>query len=144
MLIETPYKVAIIDDSKAMRTFLLNIFAGHKNFEAHAFEDGETALAYIEKEKVRFVLVDINMPGMFGDDLLRRCIALKLGIQVYVVTGADSLMIADRCMNVGARGIIPKPLLVEGCTQAIAETERFFQHWNESFSYLLKHKKMAG
>jgi DNA-binding NtrC family response regulator len=143
MLLEKPYKLAIIDDSQAMRTFLLNICAQNPSFEAHAFEDGEKALAYIEKERVRLVLVDVNMPTMFGDDLLRRCMALKLGIQVYVVTGADSLMIADRCMNVGARGVIPKPLLLEGCNQALSETERFFEQWNQSFHYFLKQKKSA-
>lgn len=143
MLLEKPYKLAIIDDSAAMRTFLLNICATNPNFKAEAFEDGEEALRYIEREKVRLVMVDINMPSMFGDDLLRRCMSLKLGIQVYVITGADSLMIADRCMNVGARGVIPKPLLLEGCKQAMAETERFFTQWNDSLHYFLKHKKSA-
>lgn len=83
MLLEKPYKLAIIDDSAAMRTFLLGICGATPNFEASAFEDGEEALRFIEREKVRLVFVDINMPSMFGDDLLRRCMALKLGIQVY-------------------------------------------------------------
>jgi len=143
MLLQKPYKIAIIDDSQAMRTFLLNICKENPLFEAHAFEDGESALAFIEHEKVRMVLVDINMPGMFGDDLLRRCMALKLGIQVYVVTGADSVTIADRCLNIGARGIIPKPLLVEGCVKAMADSERFFAQWNELFHYFIKNKKSA-
>lgn len=141
MLMEKPYKIAIIDDSKSMHGFIGNICAKNTAFSPVFFEDGEKALQYIEKEKVRMVLVDINMPTMFGDDLLRACVALKLGIQVYVITGADSLTIADRCMNVGARGIIPKPMLQEGCLKALADAEKFFEQWNYTIHYFLKHKK---
>lgn len=141
MLIEKPYKAVIVDDSASVRAFISNIVASNPDFVAVCFENGEDALAYIEKERAHFVMVDINMPTMFGDDLLRRCIALKQGIQVYVVTGADSLMIADRCMNVGARGIIPKPLLVDGCRQAMQDTARFFEQWNQTMHYFLSRRK---
>lgn len=141
MFIEKPYKVAIVDDSVAMHKLLAELIKKNPAFEAVCFTDGAEALAYIEREKVRTVFVDVNMPSMFGDDLLRSCIALKLGIQVYVITGADSLTIADRCMNVGARGIIPKAKLAESSLQALAETERFFEHWNGTLKYFLSHKK---
>lgn len=141
MLIEKPYKAVIVDDSASVRAYLANIVASNPDFTAVCFEHGEEALAYIEKERVRLVLVDINMPGMFGDDLLRRCIAMKQGMQVYVVTGSDSLMIADRCMNIGARGVIPKPLLVDGCRQAMEDSARFFEQWNQTMHYFLSRKK---
>ena len=144
MIIEKPYKVAIIDDSTVMQKFLSEACRQVPNFEPHCFTDAHDALKFIEREKVRIVFIDINMPSMFGDDVLRKCIQLKLGIQAYVITGADSLTIADRCMNVGARGIIPKPMLNEGFANALRESERFFKQWNETMRYFLKHKNPAA
>ncbi len=141
MLIQKPYKLAIIDDSSTVRGSLKSICEQNSAFEVHAFDNPEEALKFIEKERVRVVLTDINMPGMYGDDVLRRCMALKLGIQVYMVTGADSLTVADRCMNIGTRGIIPKNNLQEGCRNALKETERFLEHWNNSIISLLNNKK---
>ena len=141
MILEKPFKIAIVDDSTVMHRFLLEVCGKNPAFIAKCFTDGKEALQYIEKEKVRLVFVDVNMPSMFGDDLLRQCVTLKLGIQVYVITGSDSVTIADRCMNVGARGVIPKALLADGCAQALFETEKFFGQWNETLRYLLKHKK---
>lgn len=143
MLIEKPYKLVVLDDSATMRGALESIVSTNPAFQFFGFEDPEKALAFIEKEKVRIVLVDINMPGMFGDDVLRRCMAMKLGIQVYVVTGSDSITIADRCMNVGARGIIPKPLIKTACRKALADTEVFFEQWNGNLHYFLNQKKEA-
>ncbi len=141
MLIPKPYKVAIIDDSATVRGSLKAICDMHPSFEAHAFDNPGDGLRFIEAEKVRLVLTDINMPGMYGDDVLRHCMALKLGIQVYMVTGADSLTVSDRCMNIGSRGIIPKSMLQEGCRQALRDTERFLENWNASMIYFIGQKK---
>lgn len=141
MFLEKPIKVAIVDDSVAMHKFLAEAFVGNSAFSPVFFTDGNEALKVIESEKIRVVFVDVNMPSMFGDDLLRSCIALKLGIQVYVITGSDSVTIADRCLNVGARGIIPKSMLKDGCAKALAETERFIDQWNDTLRYLLNHRK---
>lgn len=143
MFLEKPYKVAIVDDSMAMHKFLAEICAANQAFSVSCFTDGVQALQAIEREKIRVVFVDVNMPSMFGDDLLRSCIALKLGIQVFVITGSDSVTIADRCMNVGARGIIPKSKLNEGCLKALADTEVFFAQWNEMLRYFLNHRKVG-
>lgn len=143
MFIKKPFKAVIVDDSTAMHAFMLSVCAQNKSFETSCFEDGDKALEFIVREKVRLVFVDINMPNMYGDDLLRKCVALKNGIQVYVITGSDSITIADRCLNVGARGIIPKPMLREGCLQALEDTERFFNQWNNAMRYFIDHKKAS-
>ena len=103
-------------------------FAGHavvrrrvielSGFELSAcFEagDGAEALDILQNEWVDAILTDINMPGMDGEELLRRLAADELlcGIPAIVVsTDATENRIA-RLMALGARGYVTKPFRPE-------------------------------
>ena len=68
------YRVLITDDSPAMRTFVRRVIEV-SGFELSAcFEagDGAEALAVLNNEWVDAILTDINMPGVDGEELLRR------------------------------------------------------------------------
>lgn len=130
MLIEKPYKIAIIDDEPMLLDIMERILRRHPNVRTRSFNSPLEALKAIRDEKIHIVFVDINMPEMFGDDLLRECMNMKQGIQVYVVTGTESVTIANRCLNAGARGVIFKPFDHKELTDATSEAIRFLDKWN--------------
>lgn len=130
MLIEKPYKIAIIDDEPMLLDIMERILRRNPSVRTRSFNSPLEALKAIRDEKIHIVFVDINMPEMFGDDLLRECMNMKQGIQVYVVTGTESVTIANRCLNAGARGVIFKPFDHKELTDATAEAIRFLDKWN--------------
>jgi two-component system chemotaxis response regulator CheY len=74
------YRVLITDDSPAMRSFVRRVIE-LSGFELSAcFEagDGAEALAVLKNEWVDAILTDINMPGVGGEELLRRLAAYAL------------------------------------------------------------------
>ena len=134
MFIEKPYKVALIDDDPLILALMNQVMSKEKDVQVLAFQNPTEALEVIKSQKIRLVFVDINMPQMFGDDLLRECMNLKQGIQVYVVTGAESLTIFERCFSVGAREVLRKPLQIPDIQNAICEGIHHLDRWNERLS----------
>ena len=84
------YRVLITDDSPAMRSFVRRVIE-LSGFELSAcFEagDGAEALAVLKNEWVDAILTDINMPGVDGEEFLRRLAADELlcGIPAIVIS----------------------------------------------------------
>jgi len=134
MFIEKPYKIALIDDDPLILALMSQVTSREKDVRAFTFQNPQVALEEIENQKIRLVFVDINMPQMFGDDLLRECMQLKLGIQVYVVTGTGTMTIFERCFSIGARDVLRKPLNIPDMQNAIREGVQHLDRWNDRMS----------
>lgn len=111
------HNVLIVDDSNTMRKIIARSLrqAGLTFSEVFEAGDGLEALQVLEKEKVDFVLSDINMPNMDGVEFLRekRRIETLRDIPVFLVTadlGSDVLVEA---IQLGAKGNIKKPFTAE-------------------------------
>lgn len=76
--------IAIIEDESAIRsmyTFKLK-YSGYKVCEA---EDGVKGLALIEKEKPDLILLDLRMPQMTGEEMLRVLRGTEWGKNIPVI-----------------------------------------------------------
>jgi two-component system chemotaxis response regulator CheY len=111
------YRVLITDDSPAMRSFVRRVIE-LSGFElSHCFEagDGEEALSLLRREWVDAILTDINMPGVDGEELLRRLAAdemLRSVPAIVISTDATENRIS-RLLSLGARGYVTKPFRPE-------------------------------
>jgi DNA-binding NtrC family response regulator len=131
MFIEKPYKIALIDDDPLILSLMQQVISKEKDVQPMPFQNPQEGLEAILHQKIRLVFLDINMPQMFGDDLLRECMRMKQGIQTYVVTGTGSLIIVERCFNIGARDVLPKPLHIPDLQAAVQEGIQHLDRWNE-------------
>ena len=107
------YRILITDDSAAMRSFVRRVielsgFDVAKCFEA---SNGEEALAVLRREWVDAILTDINMPGVDGEELLRRLAAddLLRAIPAIVISTDATQNRIQRLLALGARGYVTKP-----------------------------------
>jgi two-component system chemotaxis response regulator CheY len=111
------YRVLIIDDSPAMRAFVRRVIE-LSGFElSHCFEagDGEEALELLRREWVDAILTDINMPGVDGEEFLRRLAADEMlrSIPTIVISTDATENRISRLMSLGARGYVTKPFRPE-------------------------------
>jgi two-component system chemotaxis response regulator CheY len=111
------YRVLIVDDSPAMRSFvrrtmLLSGFELSTCFEA---SHGQEALDLLRQHWVDAILTDINMPGVDGEEFLRRLSVDEVlcSIPVIVISTDATRNRIDRLLALGARGYITKPFLPE-------------------------------
>ncbi len=111
------YRVLIVDDSPAMRSFVRRVMtlSGFELSTCFEAANGQEGLDVLQREWVDAILTDINMPGMDGEEFLRRLAGDEVlrSIPVIVISTDATRNRIDRLMALGARGYITKPFLPE-------------------------------
>jgi len=120
------YRVLIVDDSPAMRSFVRRVMELSGFDLSVCFEagDGGEALKVLSSEWVDAILTDINMPGMDGEELLRRLSADEMlrSIPAIVISTDATTNRMDRLATLGARGYITKPFVPEDLRAVLERT----------------------
>jgi len=111
------YRVLIVDDSPAMRSFVRRVLelSGFELSTCFEASNGQEALDLLRQEWVDAILTDINMPGVDGEEFLRRLSGDEVlrSIPVIVVSTDATRNRIERLLALGARGYITKPFLPE-------------------------------
>jgi DNA-binding NtrC family response regulator len=71
--------------------------------------DGQQALELLEHQGPQLVLLDIEMPGIKGLDVLKEIRRKEMDIPVIMITAYGSIDLAVQAMKEGAYDFIPKP-----------------------------------
>lgn len=105
--------VLIIDDEPSVRELLLSQLE-YLSLPARATADCRAALEIAgSTSPPALVLLDIEMPGTSGVDLLRRIKAVDEDIQVVMVSGLHDLGTVRACLRYGAYDYLAKPFELE-------------------------------
>jgi len=82
---------------------------------------GQEALDVFSKDPDAFDLVvtDMSMPGMTGDELGAKLIAIRPGLPVILLTGYSETINRDRAKKMGIRNLILKPVRLKEFSVAI-------------------------
>lgn len=112
-------RVLIVDDERGPRESLRMILSGsHKVVTA---ENGPAALEILRTEEIDLVTVDLNMPGMKGDELMRTVRAEFPQVELIIITGCGSIETAIEGIRHGVFDYLTKPFDV---VQVLASVER--------------------
>ncbi len=98
-------KVVIIEDDVAMREEVAKLLA-HANYQPITPEQFTTTA--ILAEKPALVLLDINLPGLNGEQLLKN-LRLESDVPVIMLTSSDSETDEVLSMSYGADDYVTKP-----------------------------------
>ncbi|MBB4152849.1 two-component system chemotaxis response regulator CheB [Sphingomonas jinjuensis] len=105
-------RVLIVDDSAVSRAVLARIIDASDRFAAvGAVPTASAALAFLERERVDVVLLDVEMPGMDGLTALPQLLAAGQGARIIVVSSlaSDGAESSIRAMALGAADTLVKP-----------------------------------
>ncbi|HJT88918.1 MAG TPA: response regulator [Bryobacteraceae bacterium] len=111
------YRILVVDDSPAMRSFVRRVLQ-MSGLEVSALleaSNGKEALEILRDDWVDFVLTDINMPGMDGEEFLRNLSSDEMlrRVPVAVISTDATANRVSRLLALGARGYITKPFRPE-------------------------------
>jgi two-component system LytT family response regulator len=110
-------KALIIDDERLARAELRRLLAAHPEFEiAGEAANGDEALALIGQTSPDLVLLDVQMPGLTGFDVLER---LEDVPQVIFTTAYDAYAI--KAFEVNALDYLMKPIAPARLASALAK-----------------------
>lgn len=115
--------VLIVDDDPAMRAVIRDFLEreGHRVIEESS---GEQALAVAESVRLDVVILDKEMPGMNGLDLLSSLRHGWPGVSVILVTAFGGPQVAEEARRRGAHWYLEKPFRVGKILEAIEATTR--------------------
>ena len=124
------FKVFIVDDHAIVRSGLGNIINEEEYLEVSGYaESCEEALNKIAKELPNIIVVDINLKGKSGLDLVHEIKSLYPKLPALVLSMYDETLYAPKAFAAGAKGYVMKTenpeKLVEGI-KAILNGKTFF------------------
>ena len=103
------YSILIVDDDKAMRSFLSTILHDDGYVVEEAI-NGREGLARIESTDFDLVITDLRMPDISGIDLIRYSQEKRPDLLFIIITAYGSISNAVEAMKVGAADYLTKPL----------------------------------
>ena len=104
-----PKLVAIDDELEFTKT--IDQFFSARGYEVHVALTGTSGMELVDYHIPDVVLVDLKLPGMDGDELLRRIKLSHPKMPVIVITAYnDGGKTRDRLLSMGAFAHFDKPL----------------------------------
>jgi CheY-like chemotaxis protein len=106
------------DDDNA---FMLTRRLGRHGIQVRHVEDGEKALIAAVWKRPDAVLLDINLPGINGLDVLERLRSNPLTLDIPVIVLSAHVMEHDvlKAMEAGANAFVPKPIEFQDLLDAL-------------------------
>ncbi len=105
------YKILVADDEAGIRDLLRDLLSG--SFNVDTVERGDEVLDRIARDRHDILILDLQLPGMNGIDVLRVISEKKVRVVVVVITASNNVETAITAMKLGAYDYIVKPFDAE-------------------------------
>jgi CheY-like chemotaxis protein len=112
-------RVLVIDDELEM-VDLLSAVLSDSGYEVVSALSGGDGLRLVEIERPDVVLLDLQMPGVAGFDVLRRVRTMRPDLPVIIVSGQADLNLSRATLAQGAVAYVPKPFDPEDVVRVVA------------------------
>jgi len=99
--------IILIDDNPAWRE-TLSEYLQEKGFQVQSAEGGVPGLALVEKNGLGLAVIDLNMPGMGGMELLRQLRRYQPKVAVLVLSSEDDPKLPEQAIAEGAKAFLSK------------------------------------
>ena len=114
-------KLLIVDDHSVVRAGLRRLLASFLDAEIIEAGCAREALAQVREDKPDLVVLDINLPGTGGLDLMRRMLAEEPKTRVLVFSVHAAPVYVMRAMQTGAFGYVSKSASAEELLEAVRQ-----------------------
>ena len=122
-LTDGPVTLLVVDDEEPIRNALRK-FLTQQGYEVVTAAGGEEALAVLQRQKITGMLLDVNMPGITGVELVPQIMELDPAIALLMLTAVNDATSAALCMQRGAFDYLIKPIDLGHLGRAIHQALR--------------------
>ena len=116
------HRILVVEDDPELRQLVQTTLAS-AGYDVCPVEDGEQALALLERQHVDLVITDLLTPRMHGYEFIRRLRALPQGnrVPVIVVSGQTYPNDQRKALELGAQRFLPKPVRPAALIQEVGQ-----------------------
>jgi two-component system response regulator TctD len=101
-------RILLVEDDAALVRGLVAVLRSD-GYSVDSAHDGDSALALVRGEPYAVILLDVNLPGMSGFEVLRTLRARGCHAPILLLTARDSLEDRVRGLDLGADDYLLKP-----------------------------------
>ncbi len=101
--------VYLVDDDKSVRR-AFELFLKSAGLEYLSFESANDFLEVFQQGSQDTLVLDLNLPGMSGCDLLTELDRQGIHMPVIVVTAFDDVTSQEKCRQYGVKAHLRKPV----------------------------------
>ncbi len=112
-------RILVVDDHAIVRSGVRRLLADLDDLELQEAASGEDALEQVRDTVFDLVILDLNLPGLGGLELLRRLLKSSQKLSVLVFSLHTEAIYANRAMEAGARGFVSKSAAPEEFLAAV-------------------------
>ncbi|TXC69652.1 response regulator transcription factor [Sphingomonas ginsenosidivorax] len=120
--------IYIVDDDQSVRAGLQSLLATQPSLMVFTYRSGEDFVAQIADLEPGCLLLDYNMPGMDGLDVLEAIADVRDRFGTIILTGQGAISVAVRAWKLGALDFLEKPcdpaLLLQAVESAFTIVEQ--------------------
>ncbi len=102
--------IAIVDDDEGVCKALKRLILA-SDMDAVTYSSGRTFLDSLPVQPPDCVLLDLHMPGLTGEDILKELANSGWRFPVIVITGRDQPANKAMSLSLGAKAYLAKPLI---------------------------------
>ncbi len=113
-------RILIVDDEPNVRLVFRTALES-SGYSITTAADGEQALKWLVNETVDLVLLDLQMPGLSGMDVLESMRKASFDVPVVIITAHGNVPNAVQAMKLGAIDFLTKPISPEILRTVVAE-----------------------
>jgi DNA-binding NtrC family response regulator len=113
-------KLLLVDDEKEfLETISTRLIM--RDFDVTPVNSGEEAIEAARKKGFEIALVDLNMPGIGGEEVLETLKREHKFMEVVILTGYGAIDSAIRCTKAGVYGYLEKPCELDTLLNVLRE-----------------------
>jgi len=112
-------KILLVEDHAVVREGVRRLLALHFDLNAFEASNVETALEIYRRVTPELVLLDLNLEGAGGLEMLRRVLAIDPAAKVLIFSMHAEAAFAMRAMRAGAKGYVSKSAPVDELVAAV-------------------------
>jgi two-component system, NarL family, invasion response regulator UvrY len=117
-----PIRIMLVDDHAIVRAGFRRLLEQQPAFQIVAEAgDADRAYALFIEHEPDVIVMDVSMPGVSGLDTIRRIIGRRPAARILVFSMHEDASLAERAIQLGARGYVTKSSPPEVLAAAVCE-----------------------
>lgn len=101
--------ILVVDDEPSIRT-LYQIAFSHSGYEVRVACSGEEAMELLNQEHAEIIFLDLNLPGIKGNQLCRNILEKWPETRMIAITGNLKQYGETECHDAGFKYVLTKPI----------------------------------
>src|ERR1044071_7378777 len=112
-------RLLVVDDHAIVRSGIRRLLGDREDMEVLEAASGEEAIGTVSGMAIHLIVLDLNLPGLGGLELLRRLARAAPKVPILVFSQHAEAIYATKALEAGARGYVSKNAMPEEFLEAI-------------------------